>query len=378
MVAIYRDCLLYKSETFIRAQAEAIRRYRPHYVCMRRVSDLDFADGRVLVLNRGDVVGRASERAFKAFGISPLVTRAARRLRPAVLHAHMGPDGAVALPLARQLGVPLVVTFHGYDATMTDDALRRSRLGRIYVRRRETLARQARLFIAVSDFIRGELLERGYPEEKVIVHRIGVDTELFGADPTVAREPIVLFVGRLAEKKGVTHLISAMRSVQARIPHAELVVIGEGSLRSQLERQVQEQAVRARFLGRQSPSEVRGWMNRAHLLCVPSVRAADGDAEGLPIVLVEAMAMGLPVVGSRSAGIPEAVVQGVTGLLVPSGDAGALAEGIETLLTDTAAWQRMSAAGVQHVRERFDLRRQTAELEALYDRVRGRAITASG
>jgi glycosyltransferase involved in cell wall biosynthesis len=287
----------------------------------------------------------------------------------------MGPDGAVVLPLARHLRVPLVVTFHGYDATMTDDALRRGPLGRIYVRRRASLVREARLFIAVSDFIRGELLERGYPEERVVVHRIGVDAELFRAEATVAREPIVLFVGRLAEKKGVTHLISAMRSVQARNPDAELVLIGGGPLRPQLAQQVQDQGVRARFLGRLSPAEVRDWMSRAHLLCVPSVRAANGDAEGLPIVLLEAMAMGLPVVGARSAGIPEAVVHGATGVLVPSGDAGALAEGIAMLLTDTAAWRRMSAAGVQHVREHFDLRRQTAELEALYDRVRGAILT---
>jgi glycosyltransferase involved in cell wall biosynthesis len=372
VVAFYRDVLLRGTETYIRTQGEAMSRYRSHYVGMRRVSGLDLPDDRVLVLNRGDTLGRVNEIAFKLFGVSPPLERAFRALRPAVLHAHMGSDGAVALPLARRLRVPLVVTFRGFDATATDEATsRRGFRYRVFLRRREALKREARLFITVSEFIRRRLLALGFPEDRIIVHYTGVDTDVFRPDATVAREPIVLFVGRLIETKGATHLIAAMRAVQARVPDAELVFAGVGVLRESLERQARESGVRARFLGRVSHEEARRWMSRARALCLPSITASDGTIEGFGTVTVEAQAMGLPVVGSASGGIPEAVADGESGLLAPEGDAGALAQRIEALLTDAPLWERLSAAGVRRVREHFDVRRQTAKLEELYDEARG-------
>lgn len=283
----------------------------------------------------------------------------------------MGQDGAIALPLARQLGIPLVVTFHGLDATATDRVLRRSGLNyRIYLRRREALKQEARLVIAVSEFIRGKLLERGWPEDKVVVRYIGVDTEFFRPDPEVVRVPVVLFVGRLIEFKGVEHLIAAMRTVQARIPEAELVIAGTGGRRRRLEDQARESGVRAQFLGSISPGEVRAWMNRAKLFCGPSLTVSTGQTEAFGMVFAEAQAMGLPVVSFASGGIPEAVAHGQTGLLAPEGDRKALASNIESLLRDNPLWERMSVAAIQRVREHFDLRRQTAMLEDLYDRAR--------
>jgi colanic acid/amylovoran biosynthesis glycosyltransferase len=372
VVAVYSDRLFKASETYIPAQGESVRRYRSHYVCMHHVAGLDVGHGRTSVLNDGGGrINDTHERLFKMFGVSPRVDRTVRALRPALIHAHMGQDGAIMLPVARRLGLPLVVTFHGFDATATDETLRRLSLRtRVYLRRREALKREAQLVVAVSEFTRDRLLERGFPVGKTVVHYIGVDREYFRPDPAVAREPIALFVGRLIEKKGAAHLIAAMREVQARLPSAELVLAGTGAPREALERQAREEGVRATFLGRIRPEEVRAWMGRARVLCVPSVRAANGDAEGLPIVALEAMAMGLPVVGSRSAGIPEAVVHGETGLLGAEGDRAALASNLHALLGDPDLWQRMSAAAMRRVEERFDLRRQTAALEDLYDQAR--------
>jgi len=372
LVAVYRHRLIGASETYIRTQGEALSRYRSHYVGMRRdPKGLELPGERVFVLNGGGTVGRARELAYLELGVSPRLVSAVRPLRPALLHAHLGVDGAAALPLARQLGVPLVVTFHGFDATASDQAAReRGRRYRVYLRRREALKREARLFIAVSQFTRTRLLDRGFPEKKIVLHYVGVDTELFRPDPAVAREPVVLFVGRLIEKKGVRHLIAAMREVQGRLPEAELVIAGEGELRRELERQARELGVRARFLGVIQPGEVRAWMNRARALCVPSVEAANGDAEGLPIVALEAMAMALPIVGSASAGIPEAVTHGTNGFLAAEGDDRGLASQLHALLTNAPLWDRMSRATLEDVRERFDLRTQTAALEELYDSVR--------
>ena len=369
-VAVYRDRLLIASETYIRTQGESLSRYRSHYVCMRRVRGLELPDERVLALNRGGRLGRLREVAFKMFGVSPTLERALRHLHPVLLHAHLGVDGAAAMPLARRVGVPLVVTFHGYDATATDEAAaKRGYRYRVFLRRREALKREARLFIAVSEFIRSRLLARGYPADKVVVHHIGVDTELFRARPEVPREPLVLAIGRLIETKGLTHLIAAMSQLRDRLPQAELLVVGRGSLRGALEEQARASGARVRFLGTITPAEVRELLNRARVVGLPSVTASDATVEAFPTVALEAQSMGVPVVGSISGGIPEAVVDGETGLLAPEGDSRALAAHIETLLTDDVRWRQLSEAAVRRARIHYDVRRQTALLEELYDTV---------
>jgi glycosyltransferase involved in cell wall biosynthesis len=146
-------------------------------------------------------------------------------------------------------------------------------------------------------------------------------------------------------------------------------VIGDGPLRSRLETLARELNVRCRFLGVQPASTVREALQRAQIFCVPSVTAANGDSEGLGMVFAEAQAMGVPVVSTRHGGIPEVVSDRVTGLLAPERDHEALADSLCLLLGNEDLWQAFRAAGLQHVEQRFDLKRQTALLEAVYDRV---------
>ncbi|MEJ7615993.1 MAG: glycosyltransferase [Pyrinomonadaceae bacterium] len=282
-----------------------------------------------------------------------------RQLHPVVIHAHLGYDGVMAIPLARRLRIPLVTTFHGSDVTLNDEALHN--LGgryHLYVQRRESLKREGRLFIAVSEFIRGLMLARGWPEDKIVVHHIGVDTELFRPDPTVAREPIVLFAGRLIPVKGVAHLIAAMREVQTRIPEAELVIAGQGRLQGELERQAKELDARVRFLGTIPLVEMRGWMNRARVLCIPSITARTGHTEAFPTVAIEAQSMGLPVVGFASGGISEAVINGQTGLLGPERDRAALAANIEASNCKFSSGGRLGS-----MRARVAASKQASEFE---------------
>lgn len=274
-VAIYREMLVNYNEPFILAYGEALDRYRAWYVGMRRVEGLDSLPERTIVLNRGTRPAAAAESIFKLLGVAPVsFMRAIRRVRPTILHAFTGVSGAQALPLAQRLRLPLFVTCTGYEATASEDELKQYRYrGRVYLRRRETLKRHAHRFLAVSDFIRRRLLSQGFPESKTIVHYIGIDTDLFSAEPGVPREPVVLFAGRLIPTKGVSHLVAALAAVSTRVPDAELVIIGKGPLRAELERQCENLRLRARFLGGLRGDEVRRWMNRASVLCTPSVPA---------------------------------------------------------------------------------------------------------
>jgi len=368
IVVIYRDHLLAPSETFVLRQAEALQRFIPYYVGSRLVRGLPLPLARTLTVNQNGLLGKGSEAVFKLWGLAPALTRRVRDLHPALIHAHFGPDGVTALHIARSLRIPLLVTFHGYDATIRDDYARRSFYNhRLYLRRRETLKREAKLFIAVSQFIRKKLLEQGFPPERIVVHYIGVNTEAFQPDPAVRREPIVLFVGRLTEKKGCEYLLWAMSRVQATMPEVQLVVVGDGPLRAELEGLAARSLRRYKFVGIQPPRVVRSWMNRALLLCAPSVTASSGDSEGLPITVVEALAMGLPIVSSVHAGIPEAVIHGETGFLAAERDSAALASYILQLLKDEMLWQRFSTQSRERARSVFNLQKQARALENIYE-----------
>lgn len=366
-VIIYTNRLLPPSATFIRSQAESLQNFIPYYAGTCRVSGLSIPEDRTLVASEG-VMGKINEVSHKLWGIAPNFYQRICKLNPVLIHSHFGPDSVRILPFAKKLKVPLVVTFHGYDITLKSEYGKRSYSYRYYLRHQEVLKSEAKLFIAVSKFIQKRLLEQDFPVDKILIHYIGVDTELFCPDPTIQREPIVLFVGRLVEKKGCEYLIRAMKEVQAVRPEVELVVIGDGPLRSSLEQQAKTLR-RCRFLGVQSPENVRTWLNRASIFSVPSITADSGDSEAFGIVFAEAQAMGLPVVSFAHGGIPEAVADKQTGFLVAERNWEELSKHILLVLSNSSLWHRLSEAGLDRVRTLFDLHKQSKILEEMYKNV---------
>lgn len=368
----FRSELLPGSETFVAAQAGALTRYEPWFAGLTRVSGgLELDDQCVIVLDgNGSLLGKVARRLYLRMGFAPGFLRRMEALKPELIHAHFAVDAAAALPVADRLRVPMLVTLHGYDVTSADAALGASCAGRIYLERRQRLWRRADLFVCVSEWIRRKALAGGFPEKKLCVLPIGVDTDGFSPDITQHVEPLVLFVGRLVEKKGCIHLLRAMREVEERAPDSQLVVVGAGPLRGALEAEARGSLRRCKFMGAATPEQVRAWMRRAAVVAVPSVVASNGDAEGLCLVACEAQAMGVPVVGFRAPGIDEAV-DGDAGVLVAERDEAALGEAILTLLGDAALAARMGAAGRERVERLFNLKRQTALLEAKYDEVLG-------
>ena len=365
-IVVFRIQLLPPSETFIVAQAAAMRRFSPFFVGWRKIAGIDLPQDKTWTADGGGWRGKLQELRFRYVGPSSEELRRLRARAPRLVYAHFAPDGHAAMQLAERLGVPLVTALHGHDVTMTDQAMGKTRLGREYLLGRPRLQKKGALFLSCSAYVRKRGLEMGYPAERTIVHRIGVDVEQFKPPVANRREKIVLFVGRLVEKKGCASLIEAMAEVQRYCPAAELVVIGDGQLRSDHEARAAAGRIRCRFLGTQPPTVVQDWMARAAVFCVPSVVAASGDAEGFGMVFIEAQAMGLPVVSTRSGGIPEAVENRETGLLVGERDPRALAEAILALIESNELWQRFSVAGRKRVVEHFNLARQTKRLEGVF------------
>ena len=288
-------------------------------------------------------------------------------LRPGLVHAHFGRGGALALPMARALRVPLVVTFHGADATK-DSHYRRRMPPTVFQRRLAALQREAALFVCVSEYIRARLLERGFPADKLLVHRYGVE---LGPEDRDARRRgeggRFCSPGALSRKRG--RPCCSTRCGGSTRPSARLVVLaGEGPAGDALKR-IAAPLGNVEFAGWLPNEELRRRMRGALAVCVPSLAAADGDAEGLPNIVLEAMAEGVPVVASRHAGIPEAVTHEETGLLVPPGDPEALAAALRRLIQDPDLRRSLGKRAREVAAERFGAVAQSRELEAILLRV---------
>ena len=139
-VLIFNGRLLPASETFIRSQAEGLQKFTPYYVGARRVPGLTLPLDRTLVVNQGGLIGSVAEGLFKLSGFAPQLYRNLQQLNPILIHAHFGVCGTLALPLMQVLKVPMVVTFHGLDATMSDSyAMKNSLTTRIYLDRKSVV-----------------------------------------------------------------------------------------------------------------------------------------------------------------------------------------------------------------------------------------------
>jgi colanic acid/amylovoran biosynthesis glycosyltransferase len=358
VAAIFRAPLFNASETFVQTQALALRRYRAV------VAGLEDKGHAVPELRDALVVARHPLR-LKLLGDARELAARLRPHRPALVHAHFGTDGVLALPLARALGVPLVVTLHGHELGRSRAAMLRS--GRLswmrYALGRRRLQRKGALFVAVSDALRRVAVAQGFPEARTVTLHNGVDIARFR--PGAQERGLILHVGRLVEKKGTALLLRAFDKVAARHHGARLVVVGDGPLRFRLQAGAGPQVT---FTGALPPDEVAAWLGRASLLAAPSLAAPDGDVEGLPTVILEAAAAGVPAIVSDHSGLPEAVADGETGLVVPQGDFEALAAALDRLMIDVALRQRMGAAARVRAEERFDAAKQGMALEELYDR----------
>ncbi|MDH2406106.1 glycosyltransferase [Bradyrhizobium sp. SSUT18] len=374
-VLVYRNELLPVSETFIKEQILALRDWRAVLVGRKKVNQLplDSLDVRLIGPASTGLFDALLWKSQQALGVvPPHVKRVLARERPSLIHAHFGVDALDAWPLARALNLPMLVTLHGYDINTHREWWEAGKGGsdmHRYPTHLLELAKQPRVgFIAVSEAIRRRAIEFGIAAEKVFVRYIGIDSSRFapGPVPIDQRPARVLFVGRLVEKKGCRYLIQAVAQVQENVPGCELIIIGDGPLREELEQLARSLRVSATFLGARSNGEVKHEMDNARVFCLPSVTAESGDAEGLPISILEAQASGIPVITSARGGVGEAVRDELSGLTFAEGDVSALASKLRAILVDDDRARELAAETARFVASSFDIRPLTAKLEALY------------
>jgi colanic acid/amylovoran biosynthesis glycosyltransferase len=358
-VVIWRSVLLLPSETFIRHQGEALGRWRPVFLGARKAASPIAADTDVIVHPRG----RLGFLALRLTGRSGRLRRTLARSRPDVVHAHFAGDGWLVSRSAEGLGVPLVVTLHGYDVT-SQPGLGGLR-GMRHRRHLRTTFRRASLLLAVSAAIRERAVELGADPVKVRVHHTGVP--IATASPEAPKQWDLVFVGRFVEKKGVDDLIEAVGTIVD--PRPRLLLVGDGPLYAPMRDRAAALGLDATFIGLQPPDAVARRLSESKVLVAPSRTAANGEAEGLPTTILEAASHGVPAISTLHSGIPEAVVDGRTGLLGAPGDRAALADNIKRLLGDDDLRARLGREARRRAEQLFDIRTQTRALEDLYDEV---------
>jgi glycosyltransferase involved in cell wall biosynthesis len=290
-------------------------------------------------------------------GLARAVLRATRGTAPDLVHTHMVHADVYSSLAARRMRVPFVSTRHNDDRYL---------LGPFrYVDR--AFMRGAARIIAISDAVRAFHEQAGLPPEKLVTIHYGLDappsapSETTPAELGIATEaPLIVAVGRLIEQKDHATLLRAFAAVRSERPEAHLAILGWGRLEAELRTLVHELGLdgSAHVLGRVEP---RDWLARA------DVFAHTSRWEGFGLVLLEAMLAGLPVVATRVSAVPEIVADGETGVLVPAGDAAAVAAGLAQLLGDAGLRTRLGDAGRRRAHEEFSVERMTSRTIEVYE-----------
>ncbi len=285
-----------------------------------------------------------------------------------IIHTHYGPNGnfGTLLKDLKAIKGKVITTFHGYDMSK-------------YIRNNgddvyDYLFVKGDLFLPISEYWKDSLIKLGCSEHKIIVHRMGVDTNKFRFIPRKQKnnEKVqLLTIARLVEKKGLEFGIRAVAKVMKKHSNLEYRIVGDGSLRYELEELVEDLKIvdKVKLLGWKQQEEIVELMRDADILLAPSVTAKDGDQEGIPVVLMEALAQGLPVLSTRHSGIPELVQDGISGFLIPEKDVDGLAEKLLYLIKHQEIWPEMGRAGRVHVERNYDINKLNDRLVELYQQL---------
>lgn len=365
-VAHVRLRFLPLTETFIYGEITGIKAFETFVFCAQRLNRGLFPARNVKCISGLNPVSYAINGLFLKFGWpSPYFSRIIEDEGIRILHAHYGPTGVRMLSLKKKHNIPLITSFRGIDASLFP-----SKNPRMY----DELFREGELFLVRSLDMRGDLMSLGCPQEKIIVHHSGIDIEKFGYIARKKGEKVrILSVSRLSKKKGLKYLLEAFSLLKKKHSKIRLHIVGEGPQKPFLRKMIKELGLEesVKLLGGLTQDRVIKEMMDADIFALASHETDDGDKEGVPNVLMEAMATGLPIVATVHAGVPELVTEGVSGYLVPERDAQALASTIERLIEGQKLWESMGKAGRDMVEREFNIRVQSKRIESIYSKLIG-------
>lgn len=280
-----------------------------------------------------------------------------------IIHCHFGWVGKKVIEL-KELDIlkgKFITAFHGSDMS-------------VYIKKHgdntyNSLFNKGDLFLPISERWKRKLIKMGCDERRIIVHRMGINTDEFCFSQRRRNKKVkLLTVGRLVEKKGIEYGIRAVVKILKKYPHVLYNIAGDGPLRTNLENLVKEQEAcsNIKFWGWQTHANIKKLIQEANIMITPSITSSKGDEEGIPVVLMEALSSGLPVIASKHSGIPELVKNGKSGFLVPERDVGALTEKLQHIIEHPEICQKIGQTGRKYVEEHYDINKLNDRLEKIY------------
>jgi glycosyltransferase involved in cell wall biosynthesis len=280
-----------------------------------------------------------------------------RRLRPDAVLAEYGPTGTLVFDACHKLAIPLIVHFHGYDASI-------HQVLRDHAETYRAMFLQSQAVIAVSRSMQAKLISLGALQETVHYNPYGIDCKNFGGANPASAQPVFLAVGRFVEKKAPQLTISAFAAVHRDCPEARLRMIGDGPLLDVARQTAVDLGLTEAitFLGPQPHEVVQKEMRSARAFVQHSVEAANGDCEGTPVGILEALASGLPVVSTRHAGIPDVIIDGKVGFLVAEKDVDGMAQRMSLLIRQPELAGQIGAAAREHIVSNFSQEKSLGNL----------------
>lgn len=306
----------------------------------------------------------------KLTGVPWIFHRAVKKESIKLMHAHFGPRAIQFLSIALRLNLPLLTSFYGYDV---------SAFPRIQTNREQLkiLFQYGTAFTAMSGNMARELEKLGCPSDKLMIHHTSVEIDKFTFSPPEynGKDFNLLCVCQYVEKKGLSYLIKAFAKVSEKYPEAKLRIVGRpikaNYVSMELDSLIQELGIVSKVLqlGPVPYNQLQEEYKKAHLFALASHTASDGGAEGIPTVLLEAQATGLPVISTRHAGIPEAILDGKSGFIVPEKDDNALAEKMIWFLEHPDKWKEMGKSGREFVEREYNALIQAKKLEDIYTKL---------
>ncbi|MFA1710709.1 glycosyltransferase [Peribacillus frigoritolerans] len=286
-----------------------------------------------------------------------------KRNNISLLHAHHGQLGMLLLPFKEETNLPLVTSIRGRDATLANQPIG-------YLDNMKMLFDRGERFFPVCQYLADRLIAWGCPSEKIRVLYGGVDLNEFKyRAPHKGDSQNILSIGRLVEKKGHHILMQAFQKIRGEFPNATLTIIGRGELEEYLISLANQLNLgdSFRLLNHLPKNQVREQMTNADIFCAASLEAADGDVEGIPNTLKEAMAIGVPVISTNHAGIPELITNNKEGVLVQENNVDELADALEFMLSNREIWETYTVAARQKVEQKFNLAQQLQQQAEFYD-----------
>lgn len=364
------------TENWMYGQIKGLRRYEPIvYACNRENLSL-FPVNKIRTTGFLRVAKRGLRLRKIYFYLYFLYYLA--KDRPDVVHAHFGPSGQRFLVLKRIINVPLITTFYGYDVNQIIQE------HPAWLDKYRRLFRDGTLFLVEGSYMKKSLAAIGCPEEKILVQHLGVDVDTIKFVPRKivhGEETRILMAASFREKKGIPYGIDAFGHFKNMHPQAKasLTIIGDSAgdrsgeeqkrlILKHIEKHHIENSVK--MMGYQSHEVFIRELYSHHLFLAPSVQASDGDSEGgVPVSIIEAAASGIPVLATYHCDIPEVVLDGKSGYLVPERDAALLAKRLESLVFNVSMWPEIGTNGRRHIEQNYNARTQIELLEGIYDRV---------